>query len=67
MKAIRFHQTGGPEVLRFEDVPTAVSPAPARCASGTPPWRSTSATFWCAAASTAVKRCRRVSAPKAPA
>jgi NADPH:quinone reductase len=26
MKAVRFHQTGGPEVLVYEDVPDATTP-----------------------------------------
>jgi NADPH2:quinone reductase len=35
--AIRFHKTGGPEVLVWEEVASA-SPVPARRASATPRW-----------------------------
>ena len=40
MKAIRLHEHGGPEVLRYEDTP-APSPGPARCSSGCMPQGST--------------------------
>ena len=31
MKTVRIHQTGGPEVLHYEDTPEP-SPAPGQCA-----------------------------------
>ena len=34
MKAVRFHQYGDADVLRYEDVDQSPSPAPGRCASG---------------------------------
>ena len=42
--AIRIHETGGPEVLRWEEVEVG-DPARARCGSATPPSASTSSTL----------------------
>ena len=40
MKAVRFHEYGGPEVLRVEEVDVP-SPARGRCWCASPPRRST--------------------------
>ena len=56
MKAVRFHEYGDPDVLRYEDVDAAGARRRARCASASPRRRSTR---WTRAS--AVATCRRSS------